>query len=314
MSVRATDDVRLLLACYLDALPSLVAGSAEARGKAGEAPTNKATCPACRGKGVDRFRRPCPNCYDEERGRSRGWVWTDGYTGRQVATVDQDAPTAPARTRRVTCDACGGQGAFGNHKRCRYCDGAGYVLVHVLPSSSGEPVTNPSDALAIAAQACKARISQTLWDRGSFAELSAALAELAAWKRRLVWDAYVTASFPPAQMSERQRENTVDALRELARDVERRCRPERVRVPRELREWWADENLQARIAARPVTGSGWLGGRGGLERRGIRNTEIRKRFAAGETAGHLAREYGLTKRRVEQIVAELRAFAQRLDR
>jgi hypothetical protein len=99
----------------------------------GAAPTSWELCPGCDGGGVvvDRFRRAstCSECAGAGRYR------VDPMTEDRVSTWE--AP-APARTRRVGCDRCGGGGVIPGRwvgatgtVRCPGCDGAGTVAVPV---------------------------------------------------------------------------------------------------------------------------------------------------------------------------------------
>lgn len=265
-------------------------------------------CPECDGDAMDRFRRPCPVCWSAARKRSTGWIDVDSYTGRQISTVEQSAPTA-TRLRRVTCDCCGGWGAHGGRcpgstgagessRRCVRCDGVGHVFVHVAPVSPESESERPGEAMYVAAAAGRVSVGSSLWARGSFEEVARALDELPRDERRLVWRAYVSMSVTPKELPARDAERLVLAFDRLRRHVLALISPGRVRVPYELRAWRDDERLQAAIKRRAGTGR-WANGHA----QGQRNTAIREAAAAGTGTTQLAREYGLSRKTVQRILA-----------
>ena len=67
---------------------------------------------------------------------------------------------------------------------------------------------------------------------------------------------------------------------------------------------WVEEAEKRRAEQERRRSSEWYAKtRTNEQARGPRNAEIRVRAAHGEKAGHIAKSMGLTKRRVEQVVA-----------
>lgn len=105
--------------------------------KPGEGPSHRVECPACGGEGTHRVRgidQPCEPCGGKWSGLTlkpgRGWVVVDAYTGRRVGTTETGLERS---TRRVRCDACGGEGSVsagrwrGANNKCERCSGAGTI-------------------------------------------------------------------------------------------------------------------------------------------------------------------------------------------
>jgi hypothetical protein len=136
----------------------------------------------------------------------------------------------------------------------------------------------------------------SLWRRGSYAELSAILArlrELAPNRYRLVWLAEIL-GYADAdgfiEMSDGLRRDLHATVVAIARQM-----PATIRVPAELRP-----EQQARAKKSSLA----FGRTNGHEKqRGERNTDIREMAAGGLTAGEIAPIVSLTKRRVQQIIA-----------
>lgn len=138
----------------------------------GEVPSTRVECPDC-DQGVVR-RRGIP--YVCESCGGRGWRKVDGYTRRVVGSVDTEVVE---RSYAVPCDACGGDGAFGNLRRCERCKGSGSRVVSgpvMRPwRGSGERAEERSGDAIMDAAARRSRA-------GSLDALIEALAELhASW-------------------------------------------------------------------------------------------------------------------------------------
>jgi hypothetical protein len=269
---------------------------------------DRVVCPECDGEGRDRFRRPCPVCWSKPRQRSTGWIDVDSYTGRQISTVEQSAPTA-TRLRRVICDCCGGWGAHGGRcpgskttgessRRCTRCEGVGHQFVIVTPAPS-DPTDSvqPGEALAIAAAAGRVSVGSGLWARGSFEEVADSLDGLPKRERRLVWGAYVAMVYVPKELDDDTAARLRVAFDKLRAEVRRRVAPERVRVPFELRAWRDDERLQAALLRRVGTGR-WANG----QAKAARNEAIRVAAGEGASLTRLAREYGIARSTVQRIL------------
>lgn len=114
----------------------------------GEVPNAWQLCGSCDGQGFgrDKFGRTLPCLLCGGKGRFR----VDSMTGGRVATAEH---SAPARTRRVLCDRCGGTGVMPGRYvgepgmvRCDPCDGAGKVSVPAVPGQ--EPAVVAFDGTA----------------------------------------------------------------------------------------------------------------------------------------------------------------------
>lgn len=222
-----------------------------------------------------------------------GYVFVDGYTGREITSAETYAAPAPVRYRRVSCMDCAGWGALPNGRRCKTCEGVGaYNVLRFQPTrEERERESRPSDALLLAASSTGATVAAGLWDRGSFGAVCIGLNELTPWNRRLVWRAYVSGSQPPASLSGTQAENlscSVIGVTQTARRIDGR-----IRVPAELRAWAED----ARVAR--VNGTGR---HANSHARGQRNTEIRKLAEEGWSRRRIAARFGLAKASVDAIL------------
>ena len=258
----------------------------------GEVESVRAVCPDCNGEGRrGRFRIACLRCggtlpnfnasppnYGQN---GRGWIPVDDYTGREVGTVETGTV---ATTRSVMCDGCGGQGAHGNGKRCRHCEGVGTVPVTV---AGREPVKRSSrhDALSESLRAGRASGHAGVWAAGSFAALERALRDLKRHERRHVLLVYAVVFHKRLPEDDRSRAT----LRWLARRV--RHLDGRVRVPAELRAW-------QRAAAQPSPSR--------TLNRGERNAEIRRLREEGLTLGVIARRVGVSKATASRVTQEPR--------
>lgn len=275
----AEEAVRVLLSFYADALPGPRAQSLGAL--PGVAPSRKVACEDCHGKGERRVRSwsagdvrrdddgalwaICQRC------DGRAWLVVDDYTGSEVGSEE----TAPRVVRRsVTCDGCGGQGAHGNGRRCRHCDGAGTVSVSAEAAPERQRSRPDEDELAVALRAGRASGASRLWAAGSFAAVGQALSELAPAMKMRAWRAYVSQETDPEP----------DLLAIIAARV-RHLERGQIRVPGELRRW-AEERQAARPSYRSV---------------GERNEAIRAMRAEGATLRRIAGEFGVSRSQVERI-------------
>lgn len=288
--------IALLAGSLFDFLGPLVR-----RGVSELAPTVWAVCPDCGGDGVrrDRFRRetPCGTCGGlaaSEGARARrgaGRVKVDPMDREQRPIGSVETPDAPPRVVTAVCDGCGGQGAHGNGRRCKVCDGAGRrewspFRLRVDDQGGGE------DAEAALLAAIVRRD-----EAGDYARLERALAELARvdgrddtrlhrlWVGRYVFGSETTLS-------------DVDLARlELAwRFIEARM-PSPIRVPGDVRR-----NERARRRHLEGVKGRWMNGRSLRER----DAEIRRRYDSGvATVEELVRTFGVSRSTVyEAIYAE----------
>ena len=295
-----TRRVRLLLLAGslfdLVHLPLTASGRVRARNLPGAVPAAREFCEACQGSGwrADRFRRrvPCVECGGRLEVRAGGEVVFEARDGlgwfevdpmlagpwRKVGSTTTGVITRPPRT--VRCDSCGGDGAYGNGRRCPWCGGegrrvvAGFVL-HV-DREGGD------DAEAALCAAIDYRRAA-----GSYRELERGLAALrlsdeGAW--RAFVDVAVFGDGESVNGSAGRFEAAVEALLDVMPDV--------IKVP-------ADVVAAARRRDRVRVPVGRLAGR---ELAG-RDADMRRRYEAGEVSQQeLVRESGLSRSRVCEIV------------
>jgi len=299
-------DLILLLGSLDDHLPALGSSTRTSPGLAANA---RKPCPDCGhtdtpGWRVDGFKRrtPCLSCggrseavgtvgnTQQRHRRGRGWVHYDPMDAlqRPVQTTEQTAPpTKPAQ--RVLCDACGGSGVGGAHldedgseyrEPCFYCDGSGK---RVLARFDLElELVERGYSYDVATE----HAITTRDKLGSYHELDQALAKLPPPWRKVVYDVHVNRLVDERDLGETEAYRLTAAMR----DLEARM-PERIRVPGAVR---ANQKL-LRDHAKALRG-----------KRGLavvhRDKEIRKLVRVGRPVQWVAREYGLTVRRVYQIV------------
>lgn len=222
----------------------------------------------------DRFGRktPCSACGEA------GWIARDPMdsVGARVGSSETAATARPRRT--VRCDACDGEGVRLG-ERCPYCDGAGRRDLHAF-----ELAFVPPDAV-VDADPVDVAIDRRN-DSGSYAELDRALAALRA--RSLP---QLRALLALAETGERS-----DAAGAGLAFVAARM-PAAVRVPAAVRANAAERRRHLeRLKGRRLNGDA---GRA-VE---ARDREIRKLIGSGRPTQWVAFEFGLSVRRVNQIVA-----------
>jgi hypothetical protein len=210
----------------------------------GEGPSERIECATCKGDGVVRVRGIEVPCSAEGCG-GRGWLFVDSYTHRPIGTMNTGTSQ---NTRAVRCDACGGQGAFGNGRRCSRCGGSGWIEVaaDLLRATRVGPAFAsldwaPSPLLAALDEGfpgAGAAYRQRL-QAGSYEELGSALDLLRAVNRRrhlLVWRVYVLAEREPEGLPDLWRVRLHLGMEFLAAEM-----PEVIRVP-----GWAARNERRR--------------------------------------------------------------------
>jgi hypothetical protein len=293
-----------LLGSLHDHLPGL---KGSLRTSSGLTANERVACPGCAhldepGWTVDRFKRrtPCVSCggAPEPTGKSGNWRKSDGGRGwvsvdpmdadrRPVQTVTEAAP--PTRPpRMVTCDACGGTGAGIPHidldtgrewrDPCRRCNGGGKrSVVTVPPLMLG--AEDPGD---------DARLEHAIDRRrrlGSYHELEDALG----WLPPLVRSCTVWVYGYGGDVAEHHSD-----LPELGLGLLDRLMPAVIRVPADVR---AAEKRRAEHMRRVK----------GLARSNAavleRDREIRRMIRRGRPTQWVAGEFGLSVRRVNEIVA-----------
>jgi hypothetical protein len=206
--------------------PTSTGAIVQRQAKAGEGPSERISCESCGGEGRRRIRgveRQCEPC------SGRGWIVVDAYTGRRVGTAETELVDP---RRRVRCDACGGDGAHGNGRRCSRCDGRGEVAAPERPVrpwrgqgiallKADAPELGPGDPVI----ACMERRQLA----GSYDELGLALACLRLEYRgryRLLVGVFVEAEREVEQLHIDEALAVEQALRYL-----RGLMPEEIRVP-----------------------------------------------------------------------------------
>lgn len=292
----------LLLNSLEDYLPALHGSLNTTTGMAAQA---RKPCPDCGhqeivGWIVDAFkrRRPCVSCGGSQepsgahgqwvaRDRGRGWVHFDPMDTLQRPVQTSQASAPPTRPARVVrCDACDGTGTGKPHldengreyrDRCAYCDGSGQRTIASfdlqLEHASSERTDPVTEAIERRAEV------------GSYCELDHALARLPGPWRAVVWNVHVAQVAEREQLEPRQQVVLDVAVRSLLLAM-----PDRIRVPGAVRE--AEKRRQAHRAV--------VKGRRGLAT-AARDKEIRKLLRQGRPVPWVAREYGLSVRRVYQI-------------
>lgn len=207
----------------------------------GEGPSATIDCPDCGGEGKRRVRGIVADC---DRCKGRGSLVVDAYTERQIGTLETDLVD---RVRWVRCDACGGQGAHGNQRRCEYCpERPGWVKAPERPirpfRGLSVPITADAPELGRGDPviACMERRQLA----GSYEELGLALGCLRIEYRHcylLVVRVYVEAEFEEEQLPKDPRRLVTESLGYLERLM-----PEEIRVPR----WAAGFEKRRREAIR----------------------------------------------------------------
>lgn len=279
----------LLLGSLNDLLPG-PAGSL--RTTSGLVAAERVPCPDC-GHGdtpgwrVDRFKRRarCETC----NGRGRVRVDPMDADQRPVrSAVDADLPTRPPRM--VVCDGCGGAGtgrphvdvATGREWRdpCPRCNGSG----RVAKPSVTDPAAEPSEQATRLEEALLRRATA-----GSYLELEHAIRGLPQLMRRLVFRVHVTGELRVEDLDDTDRAALGWALELLGERM-----PERIRVP-------GFAHHAARLDAdRRFRVRGRMAGKDALQGRA---KEIRSHRRRGRPVQWIAAEYGLSVRRVYEILA-----------
>lgn len=285
-----------LLRSYADWEPSITTwtGSVVRSGGAqGETAGRRDPCPHCHGTGRA-GRGSCRFC------KGAGDQWIDPQTERVVPPPAASDHVFTARDyelsvkrRRVRCDRCAGDG-------CPHCASTGTVeivdtraadrslrrLEQAWPQlrTPGDPEQAPGWWLSAALER-----KQAQWARGSYPELERLLAALHAAhpvRYRLV-DRHLIHPHDGVIATDRVVVTVDETVRDLADLM-----PHQIRVPEEAVRW--GERAQASL---------W---RGRLERhrqlRDQRDTQIRTAVVQGTTVAAAASTFGLSVRRVRQIL------------
>lgn len=225
----------LLLRCLTDldySPPTWTGQLVQRQARAGEGPSERIACATCNGEGSVRKRRVpflCTTC------AGRGWVVVDAYTQRMVGTAETGIVQ---QVKALRCDACGGNGAHGNGRRCQVCNGSGWVEVPLqrlqacrTPLSADAPELGVGDPVLAALERR---------DRaGDFDQLGLALGALRLElprAYRTVVRVYVEASIEADELDEAGRLRHDVGLCYLLRLM-----PEEIRVPT-----WAARNERRR--------------------------------------------------------------------
>lgn len=269
----------------------------------GESPTRWEPCPTCGGGDmpgvvVDRFRRvtPCVTCggrleeRDAESGRvlvrgkrGKGQVKVDGYTGRPVQTIEQDAPAAVVER---TCDRCDGAGVVPSGPRrgdrCPPCGGTGTrsrAAVRPWPRAEladEREQVDPWTASIVRRDAA-----------GSYHELELCLIGLARcwpWRWRVFCAVHVVKWRTVAELSPLERAWLELAMRRLEAWMLSAC-PEGIRVPQYLERRREPQPAPRGRGVPPVTLA-------------ARDEELLRRYRAGTPTAALAVEFALSERAV----------------
>lgn len=292
-----------LLRSYADWEPSITTWTGSlvrSSGAQGETAGRREECPHCGGTGRA-GRGSCRFC------KGSGSQWVDPQTGRAV-TAPADGHTFTVRDyeqgvyrRRVRCDRCGGTG-------CPHCASTGTVeVIDTRPAdrslrrleqqwpqlrAPGDPDQAPGWWLSAALDR-----KQAQWARGSYPELERLLRALdvAHPVRFRLLDRHLIHPSDGVIATGRMLVTVDEIVVDLA---ERMPRP--VRVPEEATRW--GELGQASM---------W---RGRLHRhrqlREQRDTQIRAAVVGGTSVSQAASTFGLSARRVRQIVNGSTALGQ----
>jgi hypothetical protein len=258
------------------------------RTPAGLAPGRLEPCADCNGTGNtrDRYSRltACTRC------QGRGKLAYDTMDSLHTPVGSHETlPTARPRNT-VKCDACEGEGAHGNGRRCRHCNGEGRVNEHVFELVINDDEPEPADVFDRWEKALDRRNTA-----GSYRELDRALADLSRrsyLERRLVEVVYVTAAKTPDELSTRARERLEVALNYLVNRM-----PDRIVVPREVAR-----NAEI-VAERRTRAKGRGSHPKALEQRAV---EMRRHARDGRSPQWIAAEYGVSVRVVYEVVNERR--------
>lgn len=254
------------------------------RSASGLAPAAKVTCPDCDGGWrTDRFKQktPCSTCGGTDVKAGRGWVKVDPMdTERQaIRTELADAATRPTKAPRVVkCDSCSGMGAHGNGRRCEHCDGTGkrtsvrFELAVRWGQDGGDPWLGWQDT------------------GGSYAEFEQAIGELPYRWRRLI----INVHGPNANGRVDHLTPGETATLELAFAQLEALMPLPILVPRAVRDAWKRKQERKTLAARTA----------GPNAQAKRDKEIRRFARQQKPTQWIAAEYGLSVRRVNEIIDE----------
>jgi hypothetical protein len=208
----------------------------------GEGPSTRIACHSCQGEGEVRKRGIAYAC---EVCRARGWIVVDAYTLKMIGTEETGTIH---RVKAVRCDACAGNGAFGNQRRCERCGGSGWVEFPLTRlnamrgplSADASPLGAGSPIIACMERRAKAGggdLEKQI--DGSYETLGLALAALRLElprAYRTVVRVYVEAAYEPEELSEQGRLRHDVGLAYLGRLM-----PEEIRVPN-----WAARNERRR--------------------------------------------------------------------
>lgn len=253
-----------------------------------------------KGRGVirDRYQRPqpCTRCgggrtTDGELVAGTGYLDRDPMDATNIR-IGSTATKATARPRRtVKCDACDGEGAHGNGRRCTVCDGAGRRDQHIFElhlTSERDTVADDADRMSDAIDARN--------ESGSYHELDRALAGIARHvnkpERFAVLTVYAIEALrlldelwlpPPTRMQDELQE-AEQLLAETALAYIAWRMPDPIRVPAEVQ---ANAKLLAEHRTR-VKGRG--AGPKALEQRA---KEMRQHARDGRSPQWIAAEYGV---------------------
>lgn len=294
----------LLLGSLHDYLPALGSSLNPTTGMAAieRRPCTECGHTATRGWVTDAFkrRRPCRSCGGQAepsgahgqwvaKDRGRGWVYVDpmDVLERPVQTSTEAAP--PTRAARVvSCDACSGSGTGKPHLRdltdplseyrdpCEHCGGSGKREVTRFD-------------LQVEREARDVDPIEKRAEEGSYRELDRALGAETAYGRRLVLEVHGP---NPSRAIESLWAAEALALRFVMSHLDK-AMPDPIRVPGAVRA----------AAKREAEHGKQIRGRAlNPHQRGQQDKEIRKLIRLGRPVQWVAREYGLTPRRVYQII------------